>query len=67
MGCSFPLRGRDRRALAACGRRIMPQFALWSPNYRFANADSGLTAASFDNPDFIDVVIQSYRIVIGMR
>jgi pimeloyl-ACP methyl ester carboxylesterase len=34
---------------------------LWSPNYRFSDADYALTAASFDNPDFVDVVIQSYR------
>jgi pimeloyl-ACP methyl ester carboxylesterase len=34
---------------------------LWSPNYRFGDADYGETAASFDNPDFVAVVIQSYR------
>jgi pimeloyl-ACP methyl ester carboxylesterase len=34
---------------------------LWSPNYRFSDADYTLTASSFDNPDFVDVVIQSYR------
>ncbi|HSV13066.1 MAG TPA: alpha/beta hydrolase, partial [Tepidisphaeraceae bacterium] len=34
---------------------------LWSPNYRFDDAAYDLTAASFDNPDFVDVVIQSYR------
>jgi len=34
---------------------------LWSPNYCFTNAEYALTAASFDNPDFVDVVIQSYR------
>ena len=34
---------------------------LWSPNYRFSDADYALTAGSFDNPDFVDVVIQSYR------
>jgi hypothetical protein len=28
---------------------------------RFTDADYALTAASFDNPDFVDVVIQSYR------
>jgi pimeloyl-ACP methyl ester carboxylesterase len=33
----------------------------WSPNYRFDDATYGKTAASFDNPDFVDVVIQSYR------
>jgi pimeloyl-ACP methyl ester carboxylesterase len=34
---------------------------LWSPNYRFDEATYELTAASFDNPDFVEVVIQSYR------
>jgi len=33
---------------------------LWSPNYRFDEATYELTAASFDNPDFVEVVIQSY-------
>ena len=34
---------------------------LWSPNYRFDDATYERTAASFDNPDFVEVVIQSYR------
>ncbi len=34
---------------------------LWSPNYRFDDATYERTAVSFDNPDFVDVVIQSYR------
>lgn len=34
---------------------------LWSPNYNFDDAIYELTATSFDNPDFVDVVIQSYR------
>ena len=34
---------------------------LWSPNYRFTDADYAKTAVSFDNPDFVAVVIQSYR------
>jgi pimeloyl-ACP methyl ester carboxylesterase len=34
---------------------------LWSPNYGFTDADYAKTAASFDNPDFVAVVIQSYR------
>jgi pimeloyl-ACP methyl ester carboxylesterase len=34
---------------------------LWSPNYRFSDADYAKTAASFDSPDFVAVVIQSYR------
>jgi len=34
---------------------------LWSPNYRFDDATYERIAASFDNPDFVEVVIQSYR------
>jgi pimeloyl-ACP methyl ester carboxylesterase len=34
---------------------------LWSPNYQFKDATFDATAASFENPDFVDVVIQSYR------
>ncbi len=34
---------------------------LWSPNYDFDDATFERTAASFDNPDFVEVVIHSYR------
>jgi pimeloyl-ACP methyl ester carboxylesterase len=34
---------------------------LWSPNWQFTDAVYDITAASFNNPDFVDVVIQSYR------
>lgn len=34
---------------------------LWSPNWKFDDAMYDQTAASFDNPDFVDVVIHSYR------
>src|SRR5713101_5585562 len=33
----------------------------WSPEWRFDEATFGKSAVSFDNPDFVDVVIQSYR------
>jgi pimeloyl-ACP methyl ester carboxylesterase len=33
----------------------------WSPSYRFDDATFERTAASFDNPDFVSVVIHSYR------
>jgi len=46
---------QDRRDIS----RLLWQ--LWSPNYDFDDATFELTAASFDNPDFVDVVIQSYR------
>jgi pimeloyl-ACP methyl ester carboxylesterase len=33
----------------------------WSPTWRFSEDLYNLTAASFDNPDFVDCVIHSYR------
>jgi pimeloyl-ACP methyl ester carboxylesterase len=33
----------------------------WSPNWRFDDATFDCTAASFDNADFVPVVIHSYR------
>lgn len=34
---------------------------LWSPNWRFDAATFERTALSFDNPDFVAVVVHSYR------
>jgi pimeloyl-ACP methyl ester carboxylesterase len=34
---------------------------LWSPHWSFDDATFERSAVSFDNPDFVDVVIQSYR------
>jgi pimeloyl-ACP methyl ester carboxylesterase len=34
---------------------------LWSPNWAFDEATFEASARSFDNPDFVAVVIQSYR------
>jgi len=34
---------------------------LWSPNWTFDDATFARSAASFDNPDFVAVTIQSYR------
>jgi pimeloyl-ACP methyl ester carboxylesterase len=53
---------RGRAGLAAHRRplsRLLWQ--LWSPNWAFSEAEFERTAASFDNPDFVDVSIQSYR------
>jgi pimeloyl-ACP methyl ester carboxylesterase len=58
---------RGRAGLAANRRplcRLLWQ--LWSPNYRFDDATYDRTAAAFDNPDFVDVVIQSYRVRYAM-
>lgn len=36
-------------------------WTLWSPNYAFAPGEWEATAASFDNPDHVAVVVHSYR------
>jgi len=36
-------------------------WALWSPSWTEGSSLYGKTAPSFDNPDFVDVVIHSYR------
>jgi pimeloyl-ACP methyl ester carboxylesterase len=46
---------KDRKALC----RLL--WRLWSPTWEFDNATFERTATSFDNPDFVDVVIHSYR------
>jgi len=45
----------NRRALC----RLLWQ--LWSPNWHFTDEEFNRTAVSFDNPDFVDTVIHSYR------
>ena len=46
---------RNRRDLC----RLL--WRLWSPEWRFDDATFDRTAASFDNPDFVEIVIHSYR------
>jgi pimeloyl-ACP methyl ester carboxylesterase len=46
---------QNRRPIA---RRL---WELWSPNWKFDDATFEATAISFDNPDYVDVVIHSYR------
>jgi pimeloyl-ACP methyl ester carboxylesterase len=38
---------------------------LWSPEWNFTEAEFLKTAPSLENPDFVDVVIQSYRVRYG--
>ena len=38
----------------------------WSPTWKFTNETYEATAASFNNPDFVDVVINSYRHRYGL-
>lgn len=46
---------KDRRALT----RLL--WRTWSPTWKFDDATFERSAAAFDNPDFVDVVIHSYR------
>ena len=39
---------------------------LWSPNWDFDDSEYARTAPSFDNPDFVDVVVHSYRHRYGL-
>ena len=39
---------------------------MWSPNWQFDEATYARTAKSFDNPDFVDVVVHSYRHRFGL-
>ena len=53
---------RGRAGLAAHRREFAKLlWRLWSPRWAFADADFERTAPAFDNPDFVDVVIHSYR------
>jgi pimeloyl-ACP methyl ester carboxylesterase len=60
--------GERGRAGLATNRRPLCRllWQLWSPNWRFDEATFERTAASFDNPDFVEVVIQSYRHRFGL-
>ena len=55
--------GERGHAGLAANRRDMARllWRLWSPQWNFGDADFERTAPSFDNPDFVDVVIHSYR------
>ncbi|KAM5349939.1 hypothetical protein ACJ41O_006444 [Fusarium nematophilum] len=37
----------------------------WSPTFSFSDSFFEQTAASFDNPDFVDIVIHAYRFCFG--
>ena len=58
---------RGRRGLER-NRRDLTQYLwrLWSPNWNFGEATFARTAEAFDNPDFVDVVIHSYRVRFGL-
>ena len=50
----------DRRALC----RLL--WRLWSPTWAFDDATFARSAAAFDHPDFVEVVVHSYRHRFGL-
>ncbi|AGL15120.1 alpha/beta fold hydrolase [Actinoplanes sp. N902-109] len=57
---------RGREGLAAHRRELCRMlWRQWSPRWDFAEATFARTAESFDNPDFVDVVIHAYRHALG--
>ena len=57
---------RGKVGLAAYRRELtLLLWRLWSPTWRFDDATHSRTAVSFDNPDFVDVVVHSYRVRYG--
>jgi pimeloyl-ACP methyl ester carboxylesterase len=58
---------RGRAGLAANRREIAQiLWRQWSPNWQFDEATFARTAAAFDNPDYVEVVIHSYRHRYGL-
>jgi len=58
---------RGRAGLAANRRAITKiLWQQWSPNWRFDEATLARTSSAHDNPDFVDVVIHSYRHRYGL-
>ena len=58
---------RGRRGLTENRRDLIRHcWSLWSPKWGFDDAIFAQSAAAFDNPDFVDVVIHSYRHRYGL-
>jgi pimeloyl-ACP methyl ester carboxylesterase len=57
---------RGRAGLQANRRELCRLlWETWSPTWKFTDETYNRTAPSFDNPDFVDVVIHSYRHRMG--
>ncbi len=58
---------RGRRGLIENRRGIARQlWRMWSPTWDFDDATFEQTAKAFDNPDFVEVVVHSYRHRYGL-
>ncbi|MBB2927464.1 alpha/beta fold hydrolase [Paraburkholderia silvatlantica] len=68
MWYQYYLHGERGRAGLTEKRRAFCRllWSLWSPTWRFDDDIYARTAASFDNPEFVDVVVHSYRHRFGL-
>jgi pimeloyl-ACP methyl ester carboxylesterase len=58
---------RGRAGLTTYRREIAKLlWTQWSPNWHFDDATLDRTAVAFDNPDYVDIVIHSYRHRFGL-
>jgi pimeloyl-ACP methyl ester carboxylesterase len=58
---------RGRECLAGNRRSLCRMlWQQWSPGWRIEESTFERTAASFDNPDFVDVVVHAYRHAFGL-
>jgi pimeloyl-ACP methyl ester carboxylesterase len=58
---------RGRAGLTANRREIAKiLWKQWSPNWDFGDATFERSAVAFDNPDYVDIVIHSYRHRFGL-
>src|SRR5262249_45434027 len=58
---------RGRAGLTQRRREICRYiWGLWSPTWHFDDATFERSATSFDNPDFVEIVIHSYRHRYGL-
>jgi pimeloyl-ACP methyl ester carboxylesterase len=64
----YYLHGERGRAGLAANRADYTRLLWreWSPTWDFSDAEFAATRPSFDNPDFVDVVVHSYRHRFGL-
>lgn len=64
----YYLHGERGQAGLAENRHAFCRFiwSLWSPTWRIDDTTYARSAAAFDNPDFVDVVVHSYRHRFGL-
>jgi pimeloyl-ACP methyl ester carboxylesterase len=68
MWYQYYLHGERGRAGLTKNRREFCRllWSLWSPTWRFNDDTYARSAAAFDNPDFVEVVVHSYRHRFGL-